>query len=281
MKLIIDGNNLAIRSFFKMPELTNARGVPTGAAHGFFQSLFVLIREHNPDDILIAWDEGRADWREHLYPDYKGNRKSNPEFYEQITLIQKILDHSRFHSIHIPGVEADDIIGALAQKFHAEMITIFSGDTDFLQMIKPGVSILTPKGEHITYESKNVFFGEQYLFAKCFVGDSSDNIKGVDGVGEKTAAEIIERVKAKVIQDFSRPAAMAVYASMKKCVKAIDQKIYLNVIFRNWQLMSLEHGAGILGEIELKKPLPNPDKMLELMHKLELKKAAENIGLLV
>ena len=199
---VIDGSSLFFRAFYALQLPPNARGVHTNAVHGFAMMLVRLLREHAPTQIVIAFDKSRTTFRTALYPDYKGTRDKTPEeLVAQIPLLKKLAGCLGIPFVEMKGYEADDIIGTLAAQAAAAgaETLVVTGDRDALQLIRAGLSVLlTKKGISDTRRYDTAAFEEEYGFApirlidmKGLMGDSSDNIPGVPGIGPKTATKLL------------------------------------------------------------------------------------------
>ena len=203
--LLIDGHSQAYRAFFgvKTP-LTTARGEPTTAVFGFFRKLFSVLREYDPEGVAVAFDKGNT-WRHEEFSDYKATRDSMPDdMRSQMGRIEQVLNALRIPIVALENFEADDVLGALARQAASEGhdVLILSGDRDMFQLVADRVKILYTSGgpspATIPYgvtEVADRYGGmdpEQFLEMKALVGDSSDNIPGVPGVGEKTAIRFLK-----------------------------------------------------------------------------------------
>ncbi|KUO66298.1 MAG: DNA polymerase I [Gracilibacter sp. BRH_c7a] len=200
--MILDGNSLINRAFYALPPLTSAEGLPTNAVHGFLTMLFRLQKEQRPDYWVVAFDKTKATVRIDQYAQYKAQRKETPETLRpQFAYLKEILEVLKVPILEIDGYEADDIIATVtsdAEKKDME-VSIFTGDRDALQLISPQTRIyLTKKGisEVECYDEEKLFekYGlkpVQIVDLKALMGDSSDNIPGVPGVGEKTALKLL------------------------------------------------------------------------------------------
>ncbi len=203
--LLIDGHSQAYRAFFgvKTP-LTTARGEPTTAVFGFFRKLFSVLREYDPEGVAVAFDKGDT-WRHEEFSDYKATRDSMPDdMRSQMGRIEQVLNALRIPIVALENFEADDVLGALARQAAAEGhdVLILSGDRDMFQLVADRVKILYTSGgpspATIPYgvtEVADRYGGmdpDQFLEMKALVGDNSDNIPGVPGVGEKTAIRFLK-----------------------------------------------------------------------------------------
>ncbi len=202
--LLIDGNNIANRAFFALPFLTNKEGTPTGAVYGFANVLIKMILQEKPTHIAVAFDHSRKTFRNEIYSQYKMQRKeTNPELISQFPIIKQMLQEMGIKTFEFENIEADDIIGTLSKSDCCQGFQkiILSGDRDLFQLIDKNTVIYMPQNKtsevkKITLDNLKENFGvekpEQVIELKGLMGDTSDNISGVKGVGEKTAISLIE-----------------------------------------------------------------------------------------
>ncbi|MDV4152312.1 DNA polymerase I [Clostridium sp. AL.422] len=201
--LILDSNSLLNRAFYAIPELTTSEGIHTNAVYGFVNMLFKMKGELKPDYIVAAFDKKGPTFRHNEYVDYKaGRKKMPPELAEQFPIIKELLDLLSITIYELDGFEADDIIGSLAKYAEKNNIEVFivTGDKDALQLASDNINVvITKKGvsETATYNNKSFIeeFGvtpTQFIDVKGLMGDKSDNIPGVPGIGEKTAYKLIQ-----------------------------------------------------------------------------------------
>ncbi len=200
--LLIDGNSIMNRAFYGIRMLTNKKGVPTNALTGFMNIYFKLMKEERPDRIAAAFDLKAPTFRHKLYADYKGTRHAMPdELAAQMPLIKDILRSLGISVLEVEGYEADDIIGTLSRAAadqNAECV-ISTGDRDSFQLVNDRVTVrLASNKEDIYYTPVkiNEVYGvtpREMLEVKALMGDSSDNIPGVPGIGEKTALSLIQK----------------------------------------------------------------------------------------
>ena len=202
--MLIDGSSLIFRAFFALPNLTNADGVMTNGVYGFLTMYFRAVEEYKPDYILVAFDKKTKTFRHKEFEDYKANRDKAPsELNYQFGILKDILDSLNVKYLDIDGFEADDIVGTYSKIARDEGLetVIITGDKDYFQLVNDDVIVyLTRKGisqmEEITEEKIKEDYGlspKQLIDVKGLMGDKSDNIPGVDGIGEKTALKYIKK----------------------------------------------------------------------------------------
>ena len=205
--MILDGNSLLFRAFYALPPLKTKKGQFTNAVYGFLSMLYKIIDTYSPDYLCVAFDPEKPTFRHEKYKDYKANRQKAPnELVQQFQLIRDVLDVHNIKRVEIEGFEADDISGtfAYAAKDHGAEVYLVTGDRDYLQLIDENIKvILTKKGITNTVEmdlkAMEEEYGltpEQFIDLKALMGDSSDNIPGVAGVGEKTALKLMQEYKS-------------------------------------------------------------------------------------
>ncbi|MFC3747602.1 DNA polymerase I [Paenibacillus sp. GCM10012306] len=202
--ILIDGNNVIYRAFFAMPPLTNTAGQQTNAVYGFTTMLLRLIEEHKPTHMIVAFDAGKITFRHEGYQEYKGGRqKTPPELSEQFPLLKDLLRNLGVPQFEIESYEADDIIGSISRQADeaGREVMIVSGDKDMLQLasehttvalIRKGVTEIELYGPEQIREKYDLT-PEQIIDLKGLMGDASDNIPGVPGVGEKTALKLLHQ----------------------------------------------------------------------------------------
>lgn len=204
--LLMDGHSLAYRAFFALPaeNFTTGAGQPTNAVYGFASMLANTLRDEAPTHFAVAFDVSRRTWRSQEFPEYKANRSKTPdEFKGQVELIGELLDAMHADRFAVDGFEADDVIATLATQAEAAgfEVLIVTGDRDSFQLITDNVTVLYPtKGvselTRFTPEKVEEKYGltpQQYPDFAALRGDPSDNLPGIPGVGEKTAAKWINQ----------------------------------------------------------------------------------------
>ncbi|RKP55591.1 DNA polymerase I [Cohnella endophytica] len=201
--VLIDGNSIINRAFYALPPLTNSSGLHTNAVLGFTTMLLKVLEEEKPSHVLVAFDAGKITFRHEGYAEYKGGRqKTPPELSEQFPLLKELLQAFSIPQFELAGYEADDIIGTLAKlaEDQGKSAIVVSGDKDMLQLASDRVSVLiTRKGVSEVERYTPQAIGEKYglvpaqiIDLKGLMGDASDNIPGVPGVGEKTALKLLQ-----------------------------------------------------------------------------------------
>ncbi len=274
--LILDSNSLMNRAFYALPPLTNDDGVNTNAIYGFTNMLFKMKDEINPDNIIATFDKKSPTFRHKEYSEYKaGRKKMPPELGEQFPIIKELLKYMGIKTFEIDGFEADDIIGTIS-KFGEENdmeVYIVTGDKDALQLASEKTKVvITKKGvtETAIYDYK-AFMDEfeitptQFIDVKGLMGDKSDNIPGVPGVGEKTAFKLIKE-----------------YGTLEDVLKHIPEisgkKLKENLENNMEQAIFSKRLATIMREVPLDINLSDIENANEV-NLTELKKLSKNLKL--
>lgn len=205
--VVIDGKSVFYRGYYAMGALSTSNGTPTGGVYGFAAIAMELVKKLEPNKVVVAWDKAKTSTskRTAIYPDYKAGRVKPPEdFYAQIPLLRKLVDALEWEFLEYDGYEADDIIGSLGRAVDEEVgweMYIISSDLDMLQVVDENVKMYRLlKGftelEEIDVSAIETKYGirkEQFLDLKALKGDSSDNIPGVPGIGEKGAVKLLNQ----------------------------------------------------------------------------------------
>lgn len=202
--LLMDGHSILSRAFYGIPELTNSRGLHTNAVYGFLNILFKIIEEEAPDFLTVAFDVKHPTFRHEMYAEYKGTRKPMPaELHEQVPVLKELLHSMKITVVEKAGYEADDLLGTIAGIAERKGcdVTIVSGDRDLLQLVTEKITLRIPKtkgGKTVVEDYTPEKVREAYrldpvqiIDLKGLMGDSSDNIPGLPGVGEKTATSLL------------------------------------------------------------------------------------------
>ena len=202
--VLIDGHSILNRAFYGVPDFTNSEGTHTNAIFGFLNILFKIIDEENPKYLCVAFDVHQPTFRHEMYKEYKGTRKPMlPELKQQVPLMKEMLKALNIKTTELAGFEADDILGTLSKAGEEQglEVSVISGDRDLLQLATEHVKIRIPKTKKgkTEIEDYNVtqvlekysVTPKEFIDVKALMGDSSDNIPGVPGIGEKGATTII------------------------------------------------------------------------------------------
>ena len=202
--MVIDGNSILNRAFYGVRQLSNHEGLPTNAVYGFLATLFKLQDDEKPDRTVVCFDVREKTFRHVKFDSYKATRKGMPdELAVQLPVVKDVLDAMGLTRCELPGYEADDLIGTISRHAneHGDSCVVVTGDRDSLQLVGDGttVRLVTTKMGQTTYDSYDTKkFREKYGFdpiylidLKALMGDSSDNIPGVPGIGEKTAMQLL------------------------------------------------------------------------------------------
>lgn len=203
-QLLIDGHSLLFRAYHALPSLSTQDGVPTGAVHGFFSMLFKVVDSERPDRLIVAFDAPAKTFRHEQYAAYKGTRQETPEdFRPQVSVVQELLAALHIPVLSVPGFEADDILGTLAQmgrerNYRTEIMT---GDRDLLQLVDDQITVLLTARTGTDVDRMDATRVRQKMGVdpgqvpdlKGLMGDSSDNIPGVAGIGPKSALALLEQ----------------------------------------------------------------------------------------
>ena len=202
--VLIDGNSIINRAFYGVPDLTNSEGIHTNAIYGFINIMLKILEEEQAQYLAVAFDVKHPTFRHIKYPEYKGTRKGMPEeLREQVPLLKEVLHAMGVRTIEKAGYEADDILGTIATRCSEQgmNVSLVSGDRDLLQLASDRILIRIPKTKRGGTEIENYNTAEvvekyqvtpaQIIDLKGLMGDASDNIPGVPGIGEKTAAKIL------------------------------------------------------------------------------------------
>ncbi|MCM3568317.1 DNA polymerase I [Neobacillus mesonae] len=247
--VLIDGNSIAYRAFFALPLLNNEKGIHTNAVYGFTMMLMKILEDEKPTHILVAFDAGKTTFRHKTFEEYKGGRqKTPPELSEQFPYIRELLDAYGISRYELENYEADDIIGTLSLKAETDgyEVKVISGDKDLTQLSSKTTTVgITRKGitdiEEYTPEHINEKYGltpEQIIDMKGLMGDTSDNIPGVPGVGEKTAIKLLKEFSTveKLIDSLDQ-------VSGKKLKEKLSE--YTNQALMSKELATIERHAPV------------------------------------
>lgn len=281
--VLIDGNSLVYRAFFALPLLRTKQGVFTNAIYGFLTMLFKVLKDYNPAYLVVAFDKSRVTLRTEEYADYKAHRQPTPpELREQFTILKEILKCLDITHMEIEGYEADDLIGTLSARAWEKGVpcVIVTGDQDALQLAKRGVDILlTRKGisetEKYTDElvmEKWEVYPHRLIDVKGLMGDASDNIPGVPGIGKKTAIKLVK----------SFGTLEEIYARIEEVTPERIRKLLVE--YRDQAFLSRSLGT-IVTDLDIPSDLeefrydhPQKSRLMELYQEMEFAAFARDLG---
>ena len=288
--VLIDGNNLIFRSYYATAYrgelLTNSKGLPTNAIYAYVQMLIKIIVEEKPTHIMVAFDKGKT-FRHESYDDYKGGRNETPsELKVQIPYAKQITRAMGITVEELENYEADDIIGTYSKKIETEVLLV-SSDRDLLQLISPNVKMKLLKMKDFIYYDEKSFYEDygikpiEVIDLKALMGDSSDNIKGVTGIGEKTALKLIkeyhtidnlykniDNLKGKIKENLLNDKESA-YKSLELATIYLNVPIEVNLEKIVYKGSNEEELNSLLKELEFTS-LFNKMKMKKNEEKLEI-----------
>ena len=269
---LIDGSSYIYRAYFAIRHLSNSKGFATNAVYGFINMLLKVVREEGPDHLAVVFDAPGPTFRKEIYDAYKANRAKMPEdLVPQIPVIKDVVRAFNMPAIEKEGFEADDIIATLARRFAAEGmdVTVVTGDKDLMQIVNARVRLLDTMKDKVSGPAEVLerFGGppEKVIEVQALAGDSSDNVPGVPGIGEKTAVKLIQEfgsveellarvdeVKGKMqekLREFGEQAVLS-----KKLVTLVDD-VPLEVDYDNFSLSEPNRQAltAIFKEMEFHK----------------------------
>jgi DNA polymerase-1 len=280
---IIDGKSVFYRGYYAMPNLSTKDGTPTGGVFGFATMALEVIRRFKPDYVAVAWDKPKTNIRRRLelYPEYKAGRKpAPPDFYEQIPLLQELLEAFGWPLYELDDYEADDIMGTLAVQASAKDIDtmLITSDMDMLQLVDPHVSVFALKTglsnielySPKSFEAKHHIRADQFLDYKALKGDSSDNIPGVPGIGEKGAVELLQAYETL---DGIYENLDLIKESMRKKLEAGKDLAYLSK-----ELARIWTDAPLLLDLDaLDGSKAQPERIMQLLQKFEFRTLARQL----
>ena len=244
--LLVDAYSIICRGFYALPLLSTSKGNHTNALLGFLNILFRTIDEEKPSYIAVAFDEQQPTFRHKLYKEYKGQRKPMPsELVEQVPYVKEILNAMEISIFSKPGFEADDILGTLAYKLSNNKVEaiILSGDRDMLQLATNDIKIrlvktLKSNSEVFSYYAKDVekeynMTPKEFIDLKAIMGDSSDNIPGLKGIGKVTAGNLISEYKSidniyAHIDEIKKPSVAKAFNEGKEILKLYKDLVTIN-----------------------------------------------------
>lgn len=277
MKLmVLDGNSLAYRAFFALPtDMANSNGQVTNSVYGFYTMLLSLLKEQKPEGVVVVFDRKEPTFRHLAAPEYKAQRETQPDIlYQQMDIIKEVLFAMGITTIDAAGFEGDDLIATVAMMAERDQhdLLIVTGDRDSYQLVKdPHIRVLYNKrgvSDYALYDESGIFektgvTPQQYPDYAALRGDSSDNLDGVPGVGEKTAAKLVSKYKT----------LEAVFDAADEQTPKLRQSLHENRerVMRNAGLMVLRRDAPVAIELSTTTPRPNLKQIQQMFETLEFK----------
>jgi len=285
--IIVDGHSLLFRAFFAVPPLSTKDGTPTNAVYGFLRMLIKLWRDEKPDYLVVAFDAPTPTFRHRAFTEYKATRAKAPDaFRPQVVLVKQVLKTMGIPFWEIEGYEADDLMGAAVQQAKQKglQIVLVTGDMDALQLVGDGVTVLMPKrgiSEMERYDAERVKqeFGvppELIPDLKGLAGDTSDNLPGVPGIGDKTAKELLQQFGSleSVLENASQ---ITVPRLQENVIRFAEQAKLCK------QLATIKTDAPLelnLPEIAVNRWRIRTKETAEMLLRLEMRILLEELGLL-
>lgn len=281
--VIIDGKSVFYRGYYAMSNLATKDGMPTGGVFGFATMALEIVRRLKPDYVAVAWDKPKTNIRKRLeiYPEYKAGRKPAPEdFKAQIPLLQELLDAFGWPLYELDDYEADDIMGSLALQANKKDIEtlLVTSDMDLLQVINPlthvyalktglsNIELYSPK----SFETKYGILVRQFLDMKSIKGDSSDNIPGVPGIGEKGAVELLKNYDT--LDGIYDNLALVKESTRKKLEAGKDLAYMSKELARIWTDAPIKLDLEAVDGHDMR-----PEKILDLLQRLEFRTLARQL----
>lgn len=275
---LVDVSSMFFRAFYAVRALSAPSGLPTNAIYGFTSMIIKLLKEEKPDYLAFCYDLPTPSFRKEIYPEYKAHRtETPPDLVPQIPYIKKIVEALGLPSFEVPSYEADDIIGTLTEIGckHQLQVVIVSGDKDFGQLVRPGVTLFdTMKDVRLDVDGVKAKWGvrpDQFVDYLALIGDASDNIPGVPGVGPKTAE--------KLLNDFQN--IEGIYQNLESVKSAsLREKLILNKdsAFLSRKLAKIVTDISLVDNLEALRPgQPRRLELAELLRELNFKTFAKTL----
>ena len=270
---LIDGNSFCYRAYYAIRSLTNSKGQPTNAVYGFVTMMNKIIKDNSPDMVAVAFDLKGPTFRHKKFEEYKAHRKPMPEdLVSQMPIIKEVVKAYNIPIYGIEGYEADDVLATIARKAEAKDIETFivTGDKDALQLVGPHIKVYSTNKEGLIYDAKKVkeLFGvgpESITDLMALMGDATDNIPGVYGIGEKTAVELMAEFGS--LDNLLKNVDKVKGESKKKAIKENEK---MAILSKELAVLDTEVPIKVdFKELELKPP--DEEKLLELFKALEFK----------
>ncbi len=279
--LLIDGNSIVNRAFYGVRALTTKDGIFTNGIYGFLSIFYGEVETERPDCVCVAFDMKAPTFRHKKYGEYKAGRKGMPdELAMQMPILKEVLDAMNVARVELEGYEADDIIGTLATSYNGEVV-VLTGDKDALQLVRDNVTVKIAssrggKSETVPYTpslmmEKYGFSGERIVDLKALMGDASDNIPGVKGVGEKTAMGLLQE-----------------FGSLDSVYEALEEGLIKPTVAKkleadrenanlSYDLATIYKEVPMSDTLDLSYGLPNADALRALFMKLEFNRFLKKI----
>jgi DNA polymerase I len=280
---VIDGKSVFYRGYYAMPNLTTRDGTPTGGVFGFASMALEVIRRLKPDYVAVAWDKPKTNIRRRLelYPEYKAGRKpAPPDFYDQVPILHELLQAFGWPLYEMDDYEADDILGTLAVQASEQGIDtmLITSDLDMLQLVNDHVKVYALKTgfsnielySPTTFEAKYGIGVHQFVDYKSLVGDSSDNIPGVAGVGPVAARKLLGEYKT--LDGIYENIDLISGKTQKQLIEHKDMAYLSHKLAEIWTDAPLK-----LNLKEVDGSMCQPEKLLQLLEKLEFKSLARQL----
>ena len=281
---LVDGSSYIYRAFHALPPLTSPQGVPTQAVYGFTTMLLKLVQDVAPSFLAVVFDAPGKTFRSDLYADYKANRPSAPDdLKSQIPLIHDVVDAFRICKIVEPGVEADDVIATLVEREVADYdCVIVTGDKDLMQLVRPSVRLWdTMRDRWIDEAAVREKFGVspgQVVDVMALMGDTSDNIPGVKGIGAKTATALIDHFGSldDLLERVDEVAELKIRGAAKVAERVRDG---VDAARMSKELVTLDHDVPLDLETKaLEIPEPDSERLREIFSELGFHSMAEQLS---
>ena len=296
--LLVDGNSIINRAYYAVigrAPMTAPDGTPTGAVNGFFNSVLGVMKEYEPDHLCILFDRREPTFRHKMSAEYKANRHGMPDdLAAQMPVVKELCDLLGMPRMELPGYEADDLIGTLSkQGEEAGMdVFIFSGDHDDFQLISDKVSVVMPQSgkgkeprllfDRERFETAYGVKPELFVHVKALMGDNSDNIKGVDKVGEKTAFKLIAQYETTDgVYEHADELSPALKAKISESKELLDMNLKLCTIVRDAPVPYGVEKTGYTGQISDSQALADRLSQLalkQLTKKLDLENVKPTVA---
>jgi DNA polymerase-1 len=279
--LIIDGSSFIYRAYYAIQHLSNSKGQPTNAIYGFTTILQKLLNDEKPEYLAICFDRKEATFRHEKYEEYKAHRKPMPDdLVEQIPYIKKLVTAFNIASFEKAGFEADDIIGTLAVQAAQKGLDVYvvTGDKDLLQLVNDKIKVINVHKDGLVYDVKKVeerFGGlgpEKIIDVMALMGDSSDNIPGIPGVGEKTAIKLILQFQT----------LEGIYDHIDELKGSLKEKLieHKKLAYLSRELATIDCNMAIdFALVDVAAREKNTEALKELFTELEFSKLLTNLGI--